>query len=109
MINEVLIAWEPVPYIFERAAAILIGFGMFFHFLQMSNFANEKTPWCIAFMLGLIGFTSVALVFSALAGNMKDMWHFALASTGSVLVLWLWLWHKGLHVNEFLNKKYGEG
>ena len=97
-----------VPFFIERFCAFFIGIGLFFHFLEMANFAHPKSPMCVGITLASIGFSSVGLTISAVAGNMGYLWNFALGSAGAVLALWLLLWYKGLHVSEFLQREYGD-
>lgn len=108
MMDEVFNGIVFVPFFLERFCAFFIGIGLFFHFLQMANFAHTKSPWCFGIALASVAFSSIGLAVSALVGNMPYMWNFGLGSAGSVLGLWLMLWYKGLHVNEFLEKKYGK-
>ena len=108
MINEVVMGVEFIPYPYERISALMIGIGLFFHFLQMANFANPKSPWCFCIALASVAFSAIGLAMSAIVGNMSYMWNFGLGSAGAVLGLWLMLWYNGLHVNEFLESKYGK-
>lgn len=108
MINEVVMGAEFIQYPIERLIGFFVGIGLFFHFLEMANFAHPKSPWCIGIALFAVAFSAIGLAVSALACNMQYMWNFSMASSASVLGLWLMLWHGGLHVSDFLSKKYGE-
>lgn len=74
----------------------------------LATFATPKGPWILGILLGAVGGCATVLFISALIGNIQVMQDFSLGSVGSVLALWLWLWHNGLHVNEFIERKYGK-
>lgn len=90
-----------------RVLAVVIGSVMLVHFLFMANFANPKSPIVVGVLLGMIAGSGAGLTISGINGDIGYMWMFSLISAGSILVLWLWLWAKGMHVCDFLNQKYG--
>lgn len=108
MVNEIVMGAPFIEYPVERLIAIVIGLGMFIHFHMMANFAHEKSPWRVGILLGLVGGSAVGLIVSGLIGNMEYISRFGMGSAASILALWLLLWYKGLHVKDFLDRKYGE-
>ena len=108
--SEIVIDWQMIlPHaFFLRIYAGAVALGLFLHFLYMANFASPKGPWILGVLLGAVGGFSVGLFVSALSGNLQSIQDFSLGAVGSVLALWLWLWHNGLHVNEFIDRKYGQ-
>ena len=107
MVNEIIISAPLFEYPVERLIAIIIGLGMFIHFHMMANFAHEKSPWCIAIVMGCVGGSAVGLIVSGLIGNINYIYQFGMGSAASILALWLLLWYKGLHVKDFLDREYG--
>ena len=107
--SEVFITWGMVlpPFLLERVFVALIGFGMFSHFICMAAAAPTKSPSIVMAFLMTIVFSSSGMVACAFIGKIDAMWYLLLTGLGSMFLFWLWLWHQGMHVKDFLDKKYG--
>jgi len=107
--SDVFITWGMIlpPFLIERIFVGLIGGGMFSHFICMASAAPSKTPPSIwAFLIAIVSL-SAAMVASAFSGKIDDMWMLLICCLGSMFLFWLWLWYQGMHVKDFLDKKYG--
>ena len=106
--NEILVTWDAViPYMFiERCFVGLIGIGMFAHFLCMANAAPTKSPNAVMLFLLAIAFSAAGMIATSVIGEINAMFTLLISGLGSMLLFWLWLWHEGLHVKDFLDKKY---
>lgn len=107
--NEVFATWESImPFmLFERIIVALIGAGMFVHFICMAAAAPTKSPLPVLVFLTVIVFSAVGMFFCAVSGNIHQMFSLLIAGGASMFLFWLWLWKQGLHVKDFLDKKYG--
>jgi hypothetical protein len=107
--NEVFATWDSIiPFILlERVFVALIGAGMFVHFILMAAAAPVKSPNIVMVFLGSIVFSSIGMFACAVLGKVPEMWGLLIAGVSSMFLFWLWLWYQGLHVKDFLDKKYG--
>lgn len=107
--SELLITWNSIlPHLFfERSLVALTGIGMFAHFICMAAAAPTKSPHAVFVFLMVIVFSSVGMFFTAISGQVNTMWTLLLIGIASMFLFWLWLWHQGMHVKDFLDKKYG--
>ena len=103
------ITWNMIlPHLFlERGLVAITGIGMFLHFICMAAAAPPKSPHIIMVFLMTIAFCAMGMFFSAVIGNVDVMWKLLLGGITSMFFFWLWLWYHGLHVKDFLDKKYG--
>lgn len=106
--SEILITLGMVlPHLFlERLFVGLIGIGMFIHFICMAAAAPTKSPNIVLAFFMAIVFSSVGMFICAVIGNIDAMWALLISGMGSMFLFWLWLWYRGLHVKDFLDKKY---
>lgn len=107
--NEVFATWESIlPLMLaERVLVALIGAGMFVHFICMAAAAPVKSPMIVMGFLMAIIFSAVGMFVCAVSGEVKTMSALLILGLASMLLFWLWLWKQGLHVKDFLDKKYG--
>lgn len=107
--SEVFATWESILplLLIERVFVGLVGVGMFAHFLLMAAAAPTKSPNIVMVFLMAIVFSAVGMFFCAILGKMDQMWILLLTGGASMFLFWLWLWYQGLHVKDFLEKKYG--
>jgi hypothetical protein len=107
--NEVFATWESILplMLFERMAVAMIGAGMFVHFICMAAAAPVKSPLAVLYFLVAIIFSAVGMFVTSVSGETDTMRVLLISGLGSMLLFWLWLWKKGLHVKDFLDKKYG--
>lgn len=107
--NEVFATWESILplMLFERMAVALIGAGMFVHFICMAAAAPVKSPIIVGVFLYCIVFSAIGMFVCAISGEVNTMRILLIGGLGSMLLFWLWLWKQGLHVKDFLDKKYG--
>jgi hypothetical protein len=107
--NEVFVTWGSLmPELFiERLFVALIGIGMFSHFICMAAAAPVKSPNIVmVFLMTIVG-SSIGMFVCAITGQIGEMWALMLSGFASMFLFWLWLWAKGMHVKDFLDKKYG--
>lgn len=107
--SELFITWDSIlPHLFfERTLIALTGIGMFAHFICMAAAAPVKSPHAVFVFLVAIVFSSVGMFFTAISGQVETMMVLLLSGISSMFLFWLWLWYKGMHVKDFLDKKYG--
>lgn len=107
--SEVYATWESIMplMMFERLVVALIGAGMFVHFICMAAAAPTKSPPIVLVFLCSIVFSAVGMFFCAVSGEIRTMWTLLIIGLASMLLFWIWLWRQGLHVKDFLEKKYG--
>jgi hypothetical protein len=107
--SEIIIGLESIlPYmLFERFLVGAIGAGMFAHFLCMASAAPEKSPNIVLVFLCTIVGSAIGMVVCALTGQTKPMFTLLVVGLTTMFLFWLWLWAKGMHVKDFLDKKYG--
>lgn len=107
--TEVFATWESILplMLFERLVVALIGAGMFVHFICMAAAAPVKSPLIVLAFLCSIIFSAVGMFVCAVSGEVKTMGALLILGLASMLLFWLWLWKQGLHVKDFLDKKYG--
>lgn len=107
--SEILVTWSAVlpAFFIERVFVGLIGFGMFAHFICMAAAAPTKSPNVVMAFLMIIVFSSVGMFSCAIIGKVDEMWTLLIVGLGSMFLFWLWLWYQGMHVKDFLDKKYG--
>jgi len=107
--NEVFATWESIIplMLFERLLVAMIGIGMFVHFICMAAAAPTKSPLPVLLFLCAIMFSAIGMFVCAVSGQIPQMFGLLIAGLGSMLLFWLWLWKQGLHVKDFLDKKYG--
>jgi len=104
--NVTLVSLLP-PFFFERVFVGAIGCGMFAHFICMASAAPTNSPWIVmAFLMTIVG-SAVCMFATAISGEIQPMVMSLIIGLGSMLLFWLWLWYQGLHVKDFLEKKYG--
>lgn len=92
----------------ERILIVLVGGGMFAHFICMATAAPKKSSIMVLVFLMLIVFFSAGMVSAALSNDVKAMFFLLIGGICSMFLFWLWLWYQGMHVKDFLDKKYGE-
>lgn len=107
--SEVYATWESIMplMMFERLSVAFIGAGMFVHFICMAAAAPVKSPMVVMGFLMAIIFSAVGMFVCAVSGEIPQMWALLLAGGASMFLFWLWLWREGMHVKDFLDKKYG--
>lgn len=107
--SEVFVTWESIlPFmLFERVFVAILGGLMFVHFICMAAAAPVKSPMIVMGFLMAIIFSAVGMFVCAVSGDIQTMWALMILGLGSMLLFWLWLWHQGMHVKDFLDKKYG--
>lgn len=107
--NEIFATWESIIplMLLERLLVAAIGAGMFVHFICMAAAAPVKSPTPVLLFLCAIIFSAVGMFVCALSGEVRTMWTLMISGLGSMLLFWLWLWKQGMHVKDFLDKKYG--
>ena len=108
--DEVYATWASIlPYMFvERVLVVAVGAGMFAHFICMASAAPTNSSLTVLIFMMAIVFFSAGMVASAVSGDIKSMLHLLLGGVSSMFLFWLWLWYQGMHVKDFLDKKYGE-
>lgn len=106
---EVYASWDVlIPWLLiERFFVAAIGAGMFAHFICMAAAAPAKSPAIVLLFLASIVFSAVGMFVCAISGEVKQMLGLLIAGVASMLLFWIWLWCHGLHVKDFLEKKYG--
>lgn len=107
--SEIFITWGMLlpDLFFERMFVGLIGFGMFAHFICMAAAAPTKSPNIVMAFFMAIVFSSAGMMAAAITGQTDAMWALLISGMGSMFLFWLWLWYQGMHVKDFLDKKYG--
>lgn len=107
--SEVFATWESIlPLMMaERLFVAMIGAGMFVHFICMAAAAPVKSPLIVMGFLMAIIFSAVGMFVCAVSGQIPQMFALLIAGGASMFLFWLWLWHEGMHVKDFLDKKYG--
>lgn len=107
--SEIVITWNAVlpAFFIERVVVGLLGFGMFAHFLCMAAAAPTKSPTSVMAFLMTIVFCSAGMFACAIIGDVESMRQLLIWGLGAMFLFWLWLWYQGMHVKDFLDKKYG--
>jgi len=107
--SEIYVTWESfMPLmLFERLLIAAIGAGMFVHFILMAAAAPTKSPAIVMVFFGSIVFSAIGMFVCAVSGEIPQMFGLLIAGGASMFLFWLWLWYQGLHVKDFLEKKYG--
>ena len=107
--SEIFITWSVIlpAFFIERIIIGLLGAGIFAHFICMASAAPVKSPVSVMVFLMLIVGSSVGMVVTAIFGDVWSMAGLLITCLASIFLFWLWLWAKGLHVKDFLEKKYG--
>ena len=95
------------PFVFERIFVFSVGAGMFAHFICMAASAPTKSSSTVLVFLMTIAFCSTGMMASALYGDVRSMFLLLIGGISSMFLFWLWLWSKGMHVKDFLDKRYG--
>jgi len=73
----------------------------------MAAAAPVKSPNIVMAFFMTIVFSSAGMIAAAIIGQVDSMRALLISGLGSMFLFWLWLWYKGLHVKDFLEKKYG--
>lgn len=109
MTDDIIMDWEmlvPTGMIL-RGFALVFGTILLTHVVCMATRMSNKVPWTLAILMGLNAATSFGVVIGAIAGDIAFLANSAIMTIGADTARQLWLWHKGMHVSDFIEHKYG--
>ena len=109
MINEVSIGVSLLPdFFWLRLLAFFSSLVLLGHVSCMATRMEGNVPWSLATMMGLSAMFSLGVILGALSGDLAFLAEMSIVTIGVDTTRQLWLWAHGMHVNEFLKKKYRE-
>lgn len=109
MINEVSIGVSLLPdFFWLRFLAFFSALALFIHVVCMATKMEGHVPWTLATIMGLSAMFSFGVIIGSLFGDLAFLAQMSIVTIGVDTARQLWLWAHGMHVNEFLKKKYGE-
>lgn len=109
MINEVSIGVSLLPdFFWLRFGAFFSALALLIHVACMATKMEGHVPWTLATIMGLSAMFSLGVILGSLSGDIAFLTQTAIVTIGVDTLRQLWLWAHGMHVNEFLKKKYSE-